>query len=179
MLKLRKFLKGFFPWRSSGAQNPNFEPRAAIAAFFVQQLEPFIFIILIIIMATYEDNVEFIGAIISIGRAISQVEAAFDVISPYLTEYFEKREHYQQAYVREWFISKLSFALPDNERLWFEQSSEFKNRHNLTEDQKSIRDNGKRIRARLVRWYNKIGNMQYGIELPNMPPSPEQPPGKY
>ena len=28
---------------SSGARNPNFEPRAAIADFFVQQLKPFIF----------------------------------------------------------------------------------------------------------------------------------------
>ena len=130
-------------------------------------------------MATYEDNVEFIGAIISIGRAISQVEAAFDVISPYLTEYFERREHYQKPNVREWFISKLSYALPDNERLWLEQFNEFKNRHFLTEDQKTIRENGKRIRARVVRWYNKIGNMQYGIELPTMPPSPDQPPGKY
>ena len=130
-------------------------------------------------MANYEENREFIGAIINLGRAISQVETAFDVVSPYLNEYFERREHYQQQYVREWFISQLSYALPDQERLWLEQFNEFKNRKNLTEDQKTIRDNGKRIRARVVRWYNKIGNMQYCIELPNMPPLSEQPPGKY
>ena len=130
-------------------------------------------------MANYENNAEFIGAIISRGRAISQEKAAFDAVSPYLTEYFERREHYQKPEVREWFISKLSYALPDQEKLWLEQLNELKNRHNLTPEQKTIRDNGKRIRARVVRWYNKIGNMQYGIELPNMPPSPEQPPGKY
>jgi hypothetical protein len=111
--------------------------------------------------------------------AISQVEAVFDVVSPYLIEYFERRKHYQKPEVREWFISKLSYALPDRERLWLEQLNELKKRHNLTPEQKTIRDNGKRIQARVVRWYNKIGNMQYGIELPNMPPSPEQPPGKY
>ena len=127
----------------------------------------------------YENNAEFIGAIVNLGRLISQVEAAFDVVSPYLTEYFERREQYQQAYVREWFISKLSFALSDQERLLLEQFNEFKNRKNLTPEQKAIRENGQRIRARVVRWYNKIGNMQYGIELPTMPPSPEQPPGKY
>ena len=76
-------------------------------------------------------------------------------------------------------ISKLSYALPDQERLWLEQLNELKKRHNLTPEQKTIRDNGKRIQARVVRWYNKIGNMQYGIELPDMPLSPEQPPGKY
>ena len=130
-------------------------------------------------MANYEENGEFIGAIVNLGRAISQVEAVFDVVSPYLTEYFERREHYQKLEVREWFISKLSYVLPDQERLWLEQFNELKKRHNLTPEQKTIRDNGKRIRARVVRWYNKIGNMQYGIELPNMPPSPEQPPGKY
>jgi hypothetical protein len=130
-------------------------------------------------MANYENNAEFIGAIVNLGRLISQVEAAFDVVSPYLTEYFERREQYQQPNVREWFISKLSFALSDQERLLLEQFNEFKNRKNLTPEQKAIRENGQRIRARLVRWYNKIGNMQYGIELPNMQPSPEQPPGKY
>ena len=130
-------------------------------------------------MANYENNAEFIGAIVNLGRLISQVEAAFDVVSPYLTEYFERREQYQKPNVREWFISKLSFALSDQERLLLEQFNEFKNRKNLTPEQKAIRENGQRIRARLVRWYNKIGNMQYGIELPNMQPSPEQPPGKY
>ena len=130
-------------------------------------------------MANYENNAEFIGAIVYLGRLISQVEAAFDVVSPYLTEYFERREQYQQPNVREWFISKLSFALSDQERLLLEQFNEFKNRKNLTPEQKAIRENGQRTRAKLMRWYNKIGNMQYGIELPNMPPSPEQPPGKY
>ena len=130
-------------------------------------------------MANYENNAEFIGAIVNLGRLISQVEAAFDVVSPYLTEYFERREQYQQPNVREWFISKLSFALSDQERLLLEQFNEFKNRKNLTPEQKAIRENGQRIRARVVRWYNKIGNMQYGIELPTMPPSPDQPPGKY
>ena len=130
-------------------------------------------------MANYENNAEFIGAIVNLGRLISQVEAAFDVVSPYLTEYFERREQYQKPEVREWFISKLSFALSDQERLLLEQFNEFKNRKNLTPEQKAIRENGQRIRARVVRWYNKIGNMQYGIELPTMPPSPDQPPGKY
>ena len=130
-------------------------------------------------MADYENNAEFIGAIVNLGRLISQVEAAFDVVSPYLTEYFERREQYQKPNVREWFISKLSFALSDQERLLLEQFNEFKNRKNLTPEQKAIRENGQRTRAKLMRWYNKIGNMQYGIELPNMPPSPEQPPGKY
>jgi hypothetical protein len=130
-------------------------------------------------MANYENNAEFIGAIVNLGRLISQVEAAFDVVSPYLTEYFERREQYQKPNVREWFISKLSFALSDQERLLLEQFNEFKNRKNLTPEQKAIRENGQRTRAKLMRWYNKIGNMQYGIELPNMPPSPEQPPGKY
>ena len=130
-------------------------------------------------MANYENNAEFIGAIVNLGRLISQVEAAFDVVSPYLTEYFERREQYQKPEVREWFISKLSYALPDEERLLLEQFNEFKNRKNLTPEQKAIRENGQRTRAKLMRWYNKIGNMQYGIELPNMPPSPEQPPGKY
>ena len=59
--------------------------------------------------------------------AISQVEAVFDVVSPYLIEYFERREHYQKPEVREWFISKFSYALPDQERLWLEQFNELTN----------------------------------------------------
>ena len=130
-------------------------------------------------MANYEENVEFISAIIDLGKAINQYEAAFEIVSPYLTEYFYKREHYQQPNVREWFLSKLAFALPEPQRYLLQQYNEIKGHHRLTPDQKIIRDSAQPLRAKLLRWYNKIGNMQYGIELPNMPPSPEQPPGKY
>jgi hypothetical protein len=135
-------------------------------------------------MASYEENVEFINAIIAVGTAINQLEAAFDLLAPYLTEYFYKREHYLQPEVREWIISKLSLALPEPQRLLLQQYSEFKGQHNLTAEQKNIRDNAQPIRAKLLRWYNKIGNMQYGIQLPTIPPTtPETPvlrtPGKY
>ena len=131
-------------------------------------------------MANYEENVEFINAIIDLGKAINQYEAAFEIVSPYLTEYFYKREHYQQPNVREWFLSKLAFALPEPQRDLLQQYNEIKGlRRHLTPEQKIIRDSAQPLRAKLLRWYNKIGNMQYGIELPNMPPSPEQPPGKY
>jgi len=128
-------------------------------------------------MANYEENVEFINAIIDLGKAINLYEAAFEIVSPYLTEYFYKREQYQNPKVREWFITKLSFALPEPQRILLQQYDEFKGQRCLTIEQKGIRDNAQPIRAKLVRWYNKIGNMQYGIELPNMPALPEQLPG--
>jgi hypothetical protein len=52
-------------------------------------------------MTNYEENVEFISAIIDLGRAINLYEAAFEIVSPYLTEHFYKREHYLQPHVRE------------------------------------------------------------------------------
>jgi hypothetical protein len=134
-------------------------------------------------MTNYEENVEFISAIIDLGRAINQYEAAFEIVSPYLTEYFYKREHYQQPNVREWFLSKLAFALSEPQKNLLQQYNEIKGHRHLTIEQKNIRDNAQPIRAKLLRWYNKIGNMQYGIELPNMPPTPEAqvllPTGKY
>ena len=89
-------------------------------------------------MANYEENVEFISAIIDLGRAINQYEAAFEIVSPYLTEYFYKREHYQQPNVREWFLSKLAFALPEPQRDLLQQYNEIKGlRRHLTTEQKN------------------------------------------
>jgi hypothetical protein len=64
-----------------------------------------------------------------------------------------------------------------------QQYNEIKGHRNLTIiEQKNIRDNAQPIRAKLLRWCNQIGNMQYGIELPNMPTPEAQvllPTGKY